>query len=98
MIYTLKTLLKLEKIMQTSYKSCTFYAQYRRISNSTAIIDKKKKLFGVNVAKIPATATDWYKKAVLRGGLVDYSELSGYFVYKPNAIFIWNKIKGALHL
>lgn len=54
----------------------------RIMSKETGITAKKEDNF-----------SEWYTQVLLKGELVDYSPVSGCYVIRPNAVFIWEQVQ-----
>ncbi len=63
--------------------------------------DKKdKNVKGETKLKIDADKTsnfaDWYSQAIIKADLIDYYDISGCYILKPNSYFIWENIQSFL--
>ncbi|GBE62174.1 prolyl-tRNA synthetase [Babesia ovata] len=50
--------------------------------------DKEGHILGVTVKK-STNFSEWYTQAIVRGGMVEYYDISGCYIYLPSSYFIW---------
>ena len=50
--------------------------------------------YGITAAKLPASISEWYCQVVIKANFIEYYDISGFFILKPQSVFIWGKIKG----
>ncbi|KAL1841330.1 hypothetical protein VTJ49DRAFT_7167 [Mycothermus thermophilus] len=54
---------------------------------------KSDEIIGITVSKAE-NFSQWYQEVVLKAELIEYyTEISGFFVMRPNTMYIWNTIK-----
>ncbi|KAI1268505.1 prolyl-tRNA synthetase [Xylariaceae sp. FL1019] len=55
--------------------------------------DDDKKIIGITASK-EHNFSAWYQELVIKGELVEYyTEISGFFVLRPGAMYVWNTIR-----
>jgi prolyl-tRNA synthetase len=52
---------------------------------------KKHNTLGIESDKITDT-NNWYTEVIIKGELIDYTDVSGCYILKPKAQFIWDRI------
>ncbi|GFE55384.1 prolyl-tRNA synthetase [Babesia ovis] len=50
--------------------------------------DKEGHILGITVKK-ETNFPEWYTQAIVRGGMVEYYDISGCYIYLPSSYFIW---------
>lgn len=54
---------------------------------------KTDEIIGITVSK-SENFSQWYQEVVLKAELIEYyTEISGFFIMRPNTMYIWNVIK-----
>ncbi|ORM40612.1 Proline--tRNA ligase [Babesia sp. Xinjiang] len=53
-----------------------------------ACVDKEGHILGITVKK-DVNFPEWYIQAIVRGGMVEYYDISGCYIYLPSSYFIW---------
>ena len=54
--------------------------------------EPEKILIGLTVTK-EADFSDWYRQVILKSELIDYTDISGCYVLRPNSYAIWEEIQ-----
>lgn len=54
---------------------------------------KKRKTLGIEFDKVKQT-NEWYTDVINKAGLIEYTDVSGAYILKPKAQFIWDTIRG----
>ncbi|KAI0392582.1 proline-tRNA ligase-like protein [Xylariaceae sp. FL0594] len=54
--------------------------------------DDSKDIIGITVSK-DTHFSQWYQELVLKGEMVEYYEISGFYILRPAAMFTWNCIR-----
>ncbi|XWV24814.1 prolyl-tRNA synthetase [Tupanvirus deep ocean] len=55
--------------------------------------NQNKILIGLTVNKETKSFSDWYRQTIVKSELIDYSDISGCYVLRPNAYSLWEKIQ-----
>jgi prolyl-tRNA synthetase len=54
---------------------------------------KTDEIIGITVSK-SENFSQWYQEVVLKAELIEYyTEISGFFIMRPNTMYLWNVIK-----
>lgn len=54
--------------------------------------DKEGHILGITVKKT-ANFPEWYTQAIIRGGMVEYYDISGCYIVLPPSYFIWESFQ-----
>jgi prolyl-tRNA synthetase family I len=54
--------------------------------------NQNKILKGITVSK-DSNFSEWYRQTIIKSELIDYSDISGCYILRPNAYSIWEKIQ-----
>ena len=49
---------------------------------------------GLTAKKSPDSFIEWYSQLVSHGNFASQYSISGFYIMKPKAMFVWDKIKG----
>ncbi|GIX65764.1 prolyl-tRNA synthetase [Babesia caballi] len=58
------------------------------VAQAGAAGDKEGHILGVTVKK-SENFPEWYTQAIVRGGMVEYYDISGCYIYLPSSYYIW---------
>ncbi|XWV26062.1 prolyl-tRNA synthetase [Tupanvirus soda lake] len=55
--------------------------------------NQNKILIGLTVDKDTKSFSEWYRQTIIKSELIEYSDISGCYVLRPNAYSLWEKIQ-----
>src|ERR1700744_6573634 len=55
--------------------------------------NQNKNLIGLTVTKDTKFFNDWYRQTIVKSELIEYSNISGCYILRPNSYSLWEKIQ-----